>query len=337
MNIETPNTKVSRWLPALIIIALGFALMTVVLSSYVRLAESGVGCEPWPSCYGQYQNNKSVQGVNVLTSEARATPYRMERIAHRIVTSTLGLIILFLFLLTMSEKYRNILGNRIPTAILSVTVFLAAIGPFHPNQPLPILLMGNFVGGLVLVALLLHLYLKISGTKEIHMESPLVPFVRIGMFIILLQIFWGGWTSVNFAGSSCESLFNCGAKQIESVNIIEAFNPVGFLQLDNQDKVILEDKMKLIQIIHHFLGVIVLAYFISIVTFLMRSEWSSDRRLAKDCLLVLSLVVAQFLLGISTLLVQLPLFLVLSHNFMTAVLLMFLTSLNRKMSGKSFS
>ena len=335
MSIETSNSTNAKWLPYLLLIALGLALATVVLSSYVRLAESGVGCEPWPSCYGQYNISEAAQGVNVLTSQGATSSYRLERVAHRLVTTSLGLIILTLFVFSRSGKYSQLLGKKLPLSLLIVTIVLSALGPFHPNQPLPILLMSNFVGGLLLVVMIYHLYRRITPVHEIHMITPLIPFLRIGLLIILLQIVWGGWTSSNFAGASCDNLFSCGISEQEDLNVIQAFNPIDSLQLENGNKVILESKMNLIQLLHHVLGVIAVVYFVLIVVMLMRSERGSDRRLAKDCLLVLSLIIGQFLLGISSLLLDLPMTLVLSHNFLTAILLIFISSLNIKISRRT--
>ncbi|MCB1730495.1 MAG: hypothetical protein KDI21_08465, partial [Halieaceae bacterium] len=38
---------------SLVSLSLLLTLLTVVLSAYIRLAEVGIGCEPWPQCYAR--------------------------------------------------------------------------------------------------------------------------------------------------------------------------------------------------------------------------------------------------------------------------------------------
>ncbi|RLA03948.1 MAG: hypothetical protein DRQ47_04230, partial [Gammaproteobacteria bacterium] len=64
------NAALPVLLPRLLVSSLCLALVTVVLSAYLRLAESSIGCEPWPACYGQYHNNESVMGINVLVASS---------------------------------------------------------------------------------------------------------------------------------------------------------------------------------------------------------------------------------------------------------------------------
>ena len=314
--------------------ALVLSVMTVVLSSYIRLTESAVGCEPWPSCYGQYHNSESAKGINVLINKGESTPYRIERIAHRIVASSLGFVILILFILSRKERYRPQLGRIIPSSLMILAVILAIIGPVHPEQPLPILLLSNFVGGFLIMVMLFHLYKQLITKNELQLITPFGPLIRTGMMLIILQILWGGWTSANFAGASCESLFDCNLLQQKNLQLAAAFNPVSFLSIENQTKVVIENKMATIQLIHHILAAMTLFYFIFIVGLLVRSQRGSDQRLAQQCLLVLSLLIGQFLVGVIGLIYQLPITLALTHNILTALLLLVLISLNLNLSKR---
>lgn len=237
-------------------VALCFSLFTVVVSSYIRIVESGAGCQPWPGCYGQYLNNQSARGLNVLMSQGELSPQRGARIMHRLVTSALDLMILSLFILSRRTDYRMLLGQAIPAILLILTLILASIGMIHPLQPSPILILSNFIGGLMLLRLLFSLHLRLSTWQNIeNAQNPnkIVPtsFVKtsieVGLLMITLQILLGGWTSANYAAASCDALFQCqesprtelqqaasskSAIPPQISGLLQAFNPFSSLTLD---------------------------------------------------------------------------------------------------------
>jgi len=321
--------------------ALGLALMTVLVSSYIRLAESGVGCDDWPECYGQYQNNVSAHGINVLTDQGKDSPHRMARIGHRLLTSVLGVIVLSLFIIAWRSKYRALIGRGVPTTMLLLTVILASIGQIHPPQPLPILILANFSGGMLLVALVYYLYARLRSDARYRPvlasginNARLVRWVRAGLLLMLLQLIWGGWASANYAGASCGDLFKCGAialenSQVNNVDLIH-FNT---LKLDQHGRVMAGSAMQLIQKIHHGLAIFLVFYFVVLAVWLMRAE----PKLKKVCLMLLALLTAQVLLGLSALAFQLPLAVMVAHNLLAALLLVLLISLNLKVSASPLS
>ncbi len=331
------DNKLQNGLPLILIIAIGLAILTVVISSYIRLTDSGLGCTPWPSCYGQYLGNENSQGINVLMKEGESSNYRTERIFHRLIASSLGLVILFIFVLSWRPFYRNKLGRFVPSTLMLLTVVLAVIGPIRPNEPLPVLIVSNFVGGLIIVALIYYLYQKISKPKQISVSSLMLYYIYVGLFLVVLQIFWGGWTSANYAGISCQKVMFCDdTKQIEFSDA-EVFNPMVSLKLDQHSKVVTENKMAIIQFIHHLFAVITLIYFFIIVALLMKRQKLSEKGLRKDCISILALLVFQFLLGMSTLVFALPIALVVLHNLFAALLFIAITSLYIKLSLRTSS
>lgn len=326
------DNKLPNWLPKMLIVALSLAILTVVISSYIRLADSGLGCTPWPDCYGQYLSNESSQGINVLMEEGDRSNYRTERIFHRLIASSLGLVILFLFILSWRPLYREKLGQFVPSILMLLTTVLAVIGPIRPATPLPILTVANFIGGLVIVALLYYLYQKLTKPKEISVSLGLSKYIGWGLIFIILQIFFGGWTSANYAGTSCEKVLICDDIQHNEFLLIDAFNPVASLQLDQRSKVITESKMAIIQFIHHLFAIFTLLYFSLIVVYLLKRQNQSEREVRKDCLSVLGLLILQFLLGMSTLAFSLSITLVVLHNLFAALIFIAITSLYTKLS-----
>ncbi len=323
------------WIPRLLLVALILALVTVSVSSYIRLVESGIGCSDWPNCYGYYHNKESAQGINVLTIKGVQSPHRMARVIHRLVTSVLGFIILFIFFVSLRKNYGPMLGRAVPSGLLFLTLLLASIGSIHSQQPLPLLTLANFIGGLLLVVLISYLYVRLIRSGHIFLKTPLNRLIRFASLIILLQVIWGGWTSANYSGSSCDGLFSCQDKisiknesNSDGIRFISALKPVNKLPLDINSRVKIDKKQSAIQLVHHVLAVISLASFIALVLLVMRSDKQIKKQLQGNCFVMLALLVIQFLLGILALILQLPLVVIVMHNLLTAVLLILITSLN---------
>lgn len=338
MTINTRNH--SGWLSSFLLLTLCFALLTVVLSSYIRLVESGAGCEPWPSCYGQYHQNVSSNGINVLMGEGEPSPLQLEKIAHRLIASILGALILVLYGLSWKRKYRQQLGRKIPTLLMILTIMLALIGPIHPSNPVPILTLDNFIGGLAIVGFIFYLYRQCGAIEKPVNYTAIIPFIKGGILLIVLQIIWGGWTSANFAGASCDKVFRCNSIEQSNPTTNETLNPFQSLELaydveSDQSKVVFNSTMEIIQFFHHVLAVFTIIYFIIIVLKLSNSKVASEQALHNSCLIVLSFLVLQLVLGMGTIVFQLHIAIVVAHNLLAALLVIFLTSLKLKLPMRS--
>ena len=51
--MNTTTTNVPKWSLLLTSLALGIVICVIVLGSWTRLADAGLGCPDWPGCYGQ--------------------------------------------------------------------------------------------------------------------------------------------------------------------------------------------------------------------------------------------------------------------------------------------
>jgi len=334
-NKNTGLNPNSQRLSFLLITAIVLALLTIVISSYIRLAESGAGCEPWPECYGVYKTDINAQGVNVLKQQSSKAAFRAERVFHRLVASSLGILVLVIFFLSWRPGYSHKIGKLIPGLLLLLTLLLAVIGTIHPVNPMPIITFTNFSGGLLIMSLLYYLYLKVTR-DELQIETVNHSgLIRLGIVVLILQILWGGWTSANFAGATCEKLLNCDFTQMNNASISDVIDPGGHLLLDQNSKVVIEPKMYIIQFIHHLLAILSLGVFV-IVTFLLHKNSTSDtKKLRHSCLFVMSLLLLQFIIGLSTLVFGLALQLIALHNLLAALLLLLITQLYMKLTTRN--
>ncbi len=321
MNFSLSENALAQLLKATIVLA----VLTVVISSYIRLAETGVGCEPWPACYGQYHYNESAQGVTVLTEQGADSPLRFARISHRIITTLLGTIILYLFVISWFKKYRPLLGLLVPTTLLFLTIVLSTIGRIHPTQPLPLLTMANFTGGFLLLSLCYYLLFKITTNNTSQIKDKNTIWYRAGILMVVVQILWGGWTSANYAGGSCINLLSCSS--ISST--IETENS-WHLALDNSNHVIIEEQASSIQKAHHLLAIVSLLCWIMLM-FLSRH---SDEKLHNYSNFMFLFLMLQFLIGIISLALRLPLLTTVLHNFLAALMIIFATYFNHSLSSR---
>ena len=91
----------------LAIASLALVIVLVSLSAYLRLDHSGIGCEPWPSCYGNIgvaESEVTVSDAYERLLEEAQQPMSWARPLHRLVASVLGIAILALALFSVIRK-----------------------------------------------------------------------------------------------------------------------------------------------------------------------------------------------------------------------------------------
>lgn len=181
-------------LSRLLQLAFALALVVVMASSTLRLAANGIGCEPWPSCYG----------LAATAEAANAAPLALAlRVAHRIAASAFALAALAAVWVGWKQWGRP--ARTAGVLLLAVTIVLAWIGRYTPS-PLPAVTLVNVLGGFALLALLAYL-----------MRSTLVAPIAgntaataglVALFVALaLQAGGGALISARLAGDACAS--NC--------------------------------------------------------------------------------------------------------------------------------
>ena len=208
----------------LAVTSLILVLLLLSLSSYLRLDESGIGCEPWPQCYGRIVVTPE-QGVQQpirdtyerLALEAQmplswATPW------HRLVASVLGVLILAMTVVAIVKRR----DRGFSLTLLGLTAFLAWLGIYSDGLQSPAVVMGNLLGGFLMLGLLGWLVVR-------KRRDPLAPTrglpVLTSLALIALggQILLGGLTSANFAATACPDLPACQGRLLPHRDVVDAF------------------------------------------------------------------------------------------------------------------
>ncbi len=171
-------------------LAFALALVVVGASATLRLAANGIGCEPWPACYG---------GADTAAA-ANATPLaRALRLSHRIAASAFALVALAAVALGW-RRWAS--GQRIAgAALLAATALLAWIGR-HTPSPLPAVTLINLLGGFALLALLA--YLLAARPPGAAAAAPIGALAALAV-ALALQASSGALISARLAGADCAS------------------------------------------------------------------------------------------------------------------------------------
>lgn len=91
----------NKTLSRLSVVSVLLALTVVVLGAFTRLADAGLGCPDWPTCYGHLWVPTSESDVAIANEKFIDTPVEHHKTwpeqLHRIIASSLGLLILAIF------------------------------------------------------------------------------------------------------------------------------------------------------------------------------------------------------------------------------------------------
>lgn len=177
-------------------IAFGLAFIVLGTSSGLRLAANGLGCEPWPRCYGAAETTQAVQQSPAATAA---------RLIHRLAASAFTLAVLGATVLGWSYW-----GGRTRAAgvfVLAVTALLAGVG-LHTPSPLPVVTLVNVLGGLALLGGTAFM-LAAQSTVSVHARGRRLALSAL-VLLVALQAVAGAMISVRAAGAVCAR--GCGAQ-----------------------------------------------------------------------------------------------------------------------------
>lgn len=177
---------------ALLWLAFALALVVIGASSGLRLAADGLGCEPWPACYGRTTASQAVQ-----PSPAE----RVVRLTHRFAASAFALAVLVAVALGWRRWSRP--ARRAGLLLIGVTALLSVAGRFTPSG-LPAVTLINVLGGITLMGGTAYLLATDApGTAEARPRTRRWMLYMLAL-LIALQAATGAMISVREAGAACE-------------------------------------------------------------------------------------------------------------------------------------
>jgi cytochrome c oxidase assembly protein subunit 15 len=344
------------------LLALVLCFGVVVFGAYVRLSDAGLGCPDWPGCYGQLTVPEA--GHEVASAQARFPQRPVEarkawkEMTHRYLASTLGLLILFLALYARTGRVPYA-PRGLTLALVALVIFQGVLGMWTVTWQLkPLAVSGHLLGGMTTLALLLWTWLSTGRNQRLddprpqrekqmrserhayfditrdEIQRPPLPDAPAGtrwfalLLLILLagQIFLGGWTSSNYAALACPDFPTCQAQWWPDTDAGEAFKLWRGLS-QSYEHGVLDSRARVTIHLFHRVGALVVATTALLLGLylLRRGAVAMWRRFGGALVAVVSL---QLALGISIVLLQLPLVLAAGHNAGAALLLLTVVALN---------
>jgi len=316
-------------------LALVACLLTVCItasSAFIRHWGNGVGCEGWPDCYraAHASGAPAPSGAATPTDAGRASavepsgqarprergaldaavatianvpsvdappPVRIARALHRVSATLAGVLVLLVVVFGWSSMGG---GARIAAAVALVdTVFLSWLGRYTPHD-LPLVTLGNLVGGLLLAAALAW----IAAARGGRGVPPGARRVAVTGLALVGLLAWGGtMIGARHAIDACATPLCASGARFDAAAIDPTRATVAVDAAAAQG----------LHVAHRLVGLL-LAIAVALLALRLRAA-----RPAVAAWLAL-LVAAQLLLGVGTALGTQPLLTTTLHNAVAALL-----------------
>lgn len=308
------------------------ALCVVVLGAWVRLNDAGLGCPDWPGCYGHVSAGAAEQNLDLaqqLYPERRFEYSKaVKEMIHRYFASTLGLVIVALGLIAYWNRRDPQQPVKIPLLLIPLVVLQGMLGMWTVTLLLkPLIVASHLIGGLTTMSLLAWQSMRVDRTTRPEGERHLRKLALLGLVVLAIQIFLGGWTSTNYAAVSCPDFPTCQNSYWPAMDAQDAFVLWRGLGIDYEGGVLDHPARVAIHFVHR-LGAITAAIVLGWLAF---TTWTRAQTRAVQFagLLVATLLVVQLILGPTMVIKGFPLWMATAHNAVAALLLLSLVRLNR--------
>lgn len=300
-----------RWLRRLAWLCAAMVLAITSLSAFVRLVNTGVGCEPWPACYGQLQLARAQSPAATPLTQAGAsdTAIAVARTAHRIIASSSLVVVLALLALALRQRWRP--ETALAGGLLTLALFLAVLGAATRSSLLPAVTLGNLLAGFAMLVLAVRLARRSAPGAT---ASPLARWVWVALALCFVQMALGGLVSSGHAGLSCPALGSCDISSGTWRTLNPWFVPVAGTAPDHAGGAIAH-------LLHRAAG-LALSGFLAIMAW---RAWRMQRKAAALALVALPLL--QVGLGLGIIAQQLPLAGTWAHNLVAALLVALVAAL----------
>jgi cytochrome c oxidase assembly protein subunit 15 len=313
------------------------AYVVILLGAYTRLADAGLGCPDWPGCYGHVGVPKHVDDVAAANQAYPERPVEAAKawkeMIHRYFASTLGLMIFAIGIIAIKKRKESNHAFKLPLFLMALVVFQGMLGMWTVTIKLnPTIVMSHLMGGMTTLSILWWLTLrsgrlfKTEQIKNLNMSALKTPAL-IGLVVVVLQVMLGGWTSSNYAALHCVEFPTCtGGEYLPAMNFSEGFTLWHGIE-QNFEFGIMSNEARIAIHTTHRIGAVVTALFV-IWLGLKLLLTPAYKPLKNAGIALLAVVILQFILGVSNVVLSLPLLVAVAHNGGGALLILTMVTLN---------
>ncbi len=215
---------------------------------------------------------------------------------------------------------------RLAPLTLAVIIFQALLGMWTVTWLLkPVVVMGHLLGGLATFSLLLTMAWRSTVGRDMPRAdlARIRPWLWIALAVLVLQIALGGWTSANYAALACGADFpTCQGRWWPNHDFQQGFVLWRGIGVDYEGGVLDGPARVAIHLAHRVMAGVALLVLLATAMRLIRSSG-----LAMWGWLLVVVLLAQIGLGISNVVLGLPLWVAVAHNAGALVLLAIVVSL----------
>jgi cytochrome c oxidase assembly protein subunit 15 len=294
----------------------------IVSSAFLRLTSMGIGCEPWPECYGRIEVQDTSRSTASIGKSASSVT--MTRLLHRVAAMLVAILAILVLLLSLVRGVRSRTNLALALSALALTAMLAIVGRISTTLLVPAVGVTNLLGGFGLLACFWMLRLNnlpnspVANTGAARSRTVAI----VGLVIFVLQAATGALISVTYSAALCPSLWICDDAGVETADQGTRFEPFAPLPMDATGKVAPANAMADVQAAHRVSGAITAALIAALGAWL--AMCCAQPALGAG-LLVLGL--SEAAIGVMMATHDFPLAAAMAHNFVAAALLLFLVTL----------
>lgn len=327
----------------LLSLTVALTFLVVVIGTFVRLTDAGLGCPDWPGCYGHLTSlPETEQEIAAAQAQDPRGTYdagkAFREMLHRYLAGALGLLIL-----ALAALCRTRLGSarlaRGTMALLALVVLQALLGMWTVTLQLkPLIVTLHLLGGFATLGLIWWLLLRYHDWPRPTASDPprSLRCLHVAALVgLIVQITLGGWTSTNYAALACPDFPTCREQWWPSgMDFSEAFVLWRGLGIDYEYGVLDSPARTAIHVAHRIGAVVAAALILALAAASIRSGLGAWRT---SGWVLIALLTIQVFLGIGNVVLQLPLAVAVAHNAFAAILLLAILTQGRLLLDRGAS
>jgi cytochrome c oxidase assembly protein subunit 15 len=287
----------------------------IMFGAFVRLTDSGLGCPDWPGCYGSVTPIGALdsirQAVQVMPDGPVTLPKAWIEMIHRYVGALLGFLIIIISWMAWRQRNKFEYSPKLAFVTLAAVCLQGAFGAWTVTmQLMPLIVTAHLLGGMSLLALMTWLAARERAYPTVSKVSlRLKPWAALGLVLLFMQIALGGWVSTNYAALACMDFPTCNGSWLPPMDLKNGFSLIRGLGEMPGGEMISQTALTGIHWVHRNFAFVIFAFMGLLSWRLMK-----DPGLKGPAQLVLVLLAAQLITGLTTIFFQWPLLIAVLHT-----------------------
>jgi len=326
----------------LIAVTVTLTFELIMFGAFTRLTDSGLGCPDWPGCYGQANPLQSHAAIKAAEIAMPGGPVTLQKawieMVHRYLAMSVGILIIAQMSIAWARRRQLNSSPWLATFLLFFVCLQGAFGAWTVTLKLqPIIVTIHLILGMGLLSLLsASLEQQASSLAAVNIVAEdakrmLWP-AGLALLLVFMQIALGGWVSTNYAALACHDYPMCNEQVIPAMDFEHGFSLWRQLGQTVDGNYLPFNALVAIHWVHRNFALLVVAACLWAA--LRARKIAGLKKLGNQLLMA---IVAQFIIGISTVFFSWPLLLAVLHNGMAAMLVLLLTMLNYRIRHVSLA